>query len=146
MLARLPASGPAADAEAVGSIVRVAVLIVDDSEAFRQAAKAVIESIPGFAVVGEADSGELAVSMAARVRPDLVLMDVNLPGIDGLEATKRVLADQPAVTVVLMSMNQESTFGTRILESGAAAYVHKGDLDRDLLVEVWSADQGPGRY
>ena len=70
----------------------VRVLIVDDQEPFRQAARAVVELTDGFEVAGEAETGEDAVDRARELEPDLVLMDVNLPGIDGLEATRRILS------------------------------------------------------
>ncbi|MGH2766519.1 MAG: response regulator transcription factor, partial [Actinomycetota bacterium] len=71
----------------------VRVLIVDDQEPFRQAARAVVELTDGFEVAGEAETGEAAVDAARGLGPDLVLMDVNLPGIDGLEATRRILSE-----------------------------------------------------
>ena len=70
----------------------VRVLIVDDQEPFRMAARMVVEATDGFDVVGEAETGEDSVSMAAELTPDLVLMDVNLPGINGLDATRQILA------------------------------------------------------
>ena len=70
----------------------VRVLIVDDQEPFRMAARMVVEATDGFDVVGEAETGEDSVAMAAELAPDLVLMDVNLPGINGLDATRQILA------------------------------------------------------
>src|SRR3990172_6021120 len=78
----------------------VRVLIVDDQEPFRIAARMVVEATDGFEVVGEAETGEDSVSMAAELQPDLVLMDVNLPGINGLDATRQILpALQPALAL-----------------------------------------------
>ena len=81
-------------------------LIVDDQAPFRSAAAAVISATPGFEVVGEADTGEQAVELAASLRPELVLMDINLPGISGIEATRRIIRDRPGIVVILLSTYQ----------------------------------------
>src|ERR687888_220334 len=81
----------------------VKVLIVDDQEPFREAARMVVEVTDGFEVVGEAETGEQGVEAARELHPDLVLMDVNLPGIEGPEATRRILAESPDVVVFLVS-------------------------------------------
>src|SRR5437588_10981043 len=86
----------------------VRVLIVDDQEPFRLAARMVVEATDGFEVVGEAETGEASVQMAATLEPDLVLMDVNLPGIDGLEATRRILDEATRVVILLLSTYEEA--------------------------------------
>jgi DNA-binding NarL/FixJ family response regulator len=113
-------------------------MIVDDQEPFRQAARLVVESTDGFDVVAEAESGEAAVDLAREVDPDLVLMDVNMPGINGLEATRR-LVDQGRrrVVVLLLSTYEESEFGTRIAESGAAGFIPKSGFEPSSLREAW---------
>src|SRR5437764_12105088 len=81
----------------------VRVLIVDDQEPFREASRLVVELTDGFDVAGEAETGESGVDMARDLRPDLVLMDVNLPGIDGTEATRRILTERPETVVFLVA-------------------------------------------
>src|SRR6476659_3158080 len=81
----------------------VRVLIVDDLASFRSAARAVVQSTPGFEVAGEVATGEESVDRARSLRPELVLMDVSLPGIDGTEATRRIRADIPGAVVLLLS-------------------------------------------
>ena len=119
------------------SVVRV--LVVDDQALFRHAMTAVVEETDGFEVVGEAGSGEEALDAAAVLRPDLVLMDVNLPGIDGLEATRRLRAGENAPVVVLLS-TYDAPDGVRfVAESGADGYVTKSAFGPDRLATAWSA-------
>ena len=111
----------------------VAVLIVDDQRPFRAAARAVVERTPGFAVVGEVESGEDAVAAVARWHPDLVLMDINLPGISGIEATRQVLATSRSTQVVLLSTYPAADLPADAWTCGARGYVHKEDLTADVL-------------
>jgi DNA-binding NarL/FixJ family response regulator len=118
----------------------VRVLIVDDQEPFRQAARAVVELTDGFEVVGEAETGEAAVERARELRPDLVLMDVNLPGVDGLEATRQILGGSDGRVVVLMVSTYEAEeYAPRAAEAGAAAYIPKSEFEPDRLTEAWAA-------
>jgi DNA-binding NarL/FixJ family response regulator len=115
----------------------VEVLIVDDQESFRSAARLVIESTEGFEVVGEAESGEEGVAMAAKLRPNLVLMDINLPGIDGLEATRRIVSLFPEMRVVGLSTYTE--YEERVLSAGARAFVSKSEFEPAKLAEIWAS-------
>ena len=118
---------------------KIRVLIVDDQAAFRQAARLVVDLTEGFETVGEADSGEAGVASAAELRPDLVLMDINLPGIDGLEATRRILAELATTQVVVLSTYEPAEYAPRAAEAGAIAYIAKSSLDPDSLEEAWLA-------
>lgn len=117
----------------------VSVLIVDDQLPFRTVARTVVDMAPGFTVVAEAGSGEEAVAAVDRWRPDLVLMDINLPGISGIEATRRVLASAGSTRVVLLSTYPEVDLPGDARTCGASAYVHKEDLAPLLLRELWTA-------
>jgi DNA-binding NarL/FixJ family response regulator len=122
----------------------VRVLIVDDQEPFRMAARMVVEATEGFEVVAEAETGEDSVTMAADLRPDLVLMDVNLPGINGLDATRRILAadgDHRPV-VLLLSTYEEAEYAPRAAECGASAYIPKAVFGPDRLQEAWASARG----
>ena len=117
----------------------VRVLIVDDQEPFRLAARMVVDATEGFEVVGEAETGEDSVEMARDLSPDLVLMDVNLPGINGLDATRQILADGSGeVVVLLLSTYEEEEYAPRAAECGAAAYIPKSSFDPDRLESAWS--------
>ena len=121
----------------------VRVLIVDDQGPFRQAARMVVEATDGFEVAGEAETGESSVEMARELAPDLVLMDVNLPGINGLDATRQILAEQAApVVVLLLSTYEEEEYAPRAAECGAAAYIPKAVFGPDRLESAWAAASG----
>ncbi|MHA6782545.1 response regulator transcription factor [Pseudonocardia saturnea] len=106
----------------------VDVLIVDDQPPFRSVARTVVGLVGGWTVTAEAETGEDAVRLADDTRPQVVLMDINLPGIDGIEATRRVLAVHPAITVILMSSYAAADLPADAADCGAAAYLHKEDL------------------
>jgi DNA-binding NarL/FixJ family response regulator len=117
----------------------VRVLVVDDQLPFRRAMAAVVEETDGFEIVALAESGEESLELAAALRPDLVLMDVNLPGIDGLEATRRLLASDPPPVVLLLSTYDEEAGVGFVAESGASGYVTKSAFGPDRLEAAWSA-------
>ena len=117
----------------------VRVLIVDDQEPFRAVAREVVEASGDFEVVGEAVSGEESVDLVRALRPDLVLMDVNMPGIDGPEATKRILAASGGTKVMLLSTYEEDTLAELARDCGAFAYVSKSAFDPERLAAEWAA-------
>ncbi len=116
----------------------VQVLICDDQEAFRAAAREVVSATQGFEVVGETETGEESVVAAGRLHPDMVLMDVHLPGIDGLEASRRIRAAYPRVAVLLLSTYDREEFAVRIAESGAFAFMSKAAFGPEGLMEMWA--------
>ncbi|MBW3546996.1 MAG: response regulator transcription factor [Actinobacteria bacterium] len=120
----------------------VSVLIVDDQAPFRRAAAAVVKITGGFEVVGEAESGEEAVELAGALVPQLVLMDINMGGISGIEATRRITSGWPEVAVVLLSTYQAEDLPADAGTSGALAYVHKEDFGPRVLEDVWAQRAG----
>jgi two-component system, NarL family, invasion response regulator UvrY len=126
--------------------VTVQVLIVDDQAGFRRAAARVVARLPDFEVVGEAETGEASVEAARVLRPDLVLMDIHLPGIDGTEATRRILAQTSGAdskpVVFLLSTYDAADYAAQTAACGAAAYLPKADFGPTTLRAAWLAAQG----
>jgi DNA-binding NarL/FixJ family response regulator len=116
---------------------QVRVLVVDDQRPFRAAAAAVLRRTPGFELVGDAETGEAAVEQLAALQPDLVLMDINMPGIGGVEATRRVVEQAPGTVVFLCSTYQREDLPADASTSGADTYLHKEELRPDLLTALW---------
>ena len=114
----------------------VGVLIVDDQPPFRDAARTVVSLLRGWQVVGEVGTGEDAVTAARANPPGIVLMDINLPGISGIEATRQIVATQPGVRVVLLSTYAADDLPADALACGAVAYLRKEDLTPRLLRQV----------
>jgi DNA-binding NarL/FixJ family response regulator len=108
------------------------VLVVDDHPSFRRCARALLAA-EGFDVVGEAEDGAAALAAAARLGPELVLLDVQLPDIDGFEVARRLLAGDPGLRVVLVSSRDRGDYGPLIEASGAKGFVAKGELSATVL-------------
>jgi len=116
----------------------VTVLIVDDQVPFRLAARTVIRRADGFELVGEAASGEEAVTQVDELRPRLVLMDINMPGINGVEATRQIVAAHPDVVVFLCSTYALADLPPDAPTSGATAYVNKEELAPGVIADLWA--------
>ena len=121
----------------------VQVLVVDDQPPFRAAARAVLNRISEFELVGEAASGEEAISMSDSLHPDLVLMDINMGEMNGIEATRRVTSTHTTTMVILVSTYAAEDLPADARSSGAAAYVHKDELSPRLLRRLWETGGDP---
>lgn len=125
------------------SAPRFRLLLADDHQTMRQALAAAFSREPDFEVVGEADDGRAAVSMARKLRPDVVIMDVSMPRLDGIEATRRIVGRVPGVRIVALSMHDESRKHRAMIAAGAVAYVTKSAPVQDLMRAVRSAVSPP---
>jgi two-component system, NarL family, invasion response regulator UvrY len=117
---------------------RVRVLTVDDQAVFRRVANDVIVATLGFEAIGEAECGEEAVTAVERLRPDLVLLDVRMPGMGGVEAARRITTAHPETVVVLISIEDPDEVSHAVRGSGAAALVRKQDFGPALLRNIWA--------
>ncbi|MFG4241897.1 response regulator [Pseudomonas aeruginosa] len=104
----------------------IKVLVVDDHDLVRTGITRMLADIEGLQVVGQADCGEDCLKLARELKPDVVLMDVKMPGIGGLEATRKLLRSQPDIKVVVVTVCEEDPFPTRLMQAGAAGYMTKG--------------------
>ena len=114
-----------------GGTVRV--VIVDDQAPFRSVARTLVGMIRGWAVVGEAETGEDGVALSAALAPHMVLMDINLPGISGIDATRQIVREHPDTRVVLVSTYAGDDLPEDALSCGATGYLRKDDLTQRLL-------------
>jgi DNA-binding NarL/FixJ family response regulator len=116
----------------------VDVLVVDDQRPFRDAARMVLALSTGFELIGEAETGLQSVELAIALHPDLVLMDVNLPDVDGFEATRRIReAVQRPPIVVMLSTYEAVDYADRAIDAGAAAFLSKSTFTPEELRRVW---------
>ncbi len=113
------------------------VLIVDDQAPFRFAVKAVLRRLPGFELAGEASSGAEAIALVDELHPALVLMDINMPEMNGIEATRRIVAAHPDAVVFLCSTYDLADLPRSATESGASGYVNKERFGADALRQLW---------
>jgi DNA-binding NarL/FixJ family response regulator len=121
----------------------VRVLTVDDHAAFRAAARALVAATAGFEHVGEATTAEDGIAAAIRLRPDLVLLDVMLPGMDGFEAARRMALALPDTVICLVSAADGAAQGDVAARCGATAFVSKQDLRPGLLESIWTRRRRP---
>lgn len=112
------------------------VLVVDDHDLVRTGIRRMLADVDGVNVVGEADSGEAAVLRARELKPDVVLMDVKMPGIGGLEATRKIIRSHPEIRVIAVTVCDEEPFPTRLMQAGAAGYLTKGAALEEMIKAI----------
>ncbi len=115
---------------------KISVLLVDDHSLVRRGFRRILEDAPDIEVVGEAGSGEEAVRLAAALLPSIVMMDCALPGISGLDASRRILQAQPATAILMLSMHSEDTWVQQALDAGARGYILKSAVDMELVTAI----------
>ena len=112
------------------------VFLVDDHELVRTGIRRILEDVRGIKVVGEAQSGETAVTFCRQHHPDVILMDMNMPGIGGLEATRKILRIRPDVRIIVLTIHSENPFPTKVMQAGAAGYLTKGAAPDEMIQAI----------
>lgn len=123
----------------------IRVLIVDDHDLVRAGIRRILEASNVVKVSGEADSGEEALRLMREDAADVVLMDVNMPGMGGMEATRRILASSPDARVIILTVHAQAPFPTQLLKAGASGYLTKGCASDELIGAIRKV-AGGGRY
>ena len=118
------------------------ILIADDHLLFRDGLRALLKAAPDTELVGEATTGEEAVALAAELQPDVVLMDIQMPGVNGIEATRRILHDSPRVRVLMITMYEDDTSVFTAMRAGARGYLLKGAKYDEVLRAVRAVGAG----
>ncbi len=118
------------------------ILVADDHELVRHGIKSILRERKGWKVVGEAKDGEQATRMVENLRPHVLIMDITMPNLDGLEAARQILRNAPATKILILTMHESTQMVRRILEAGAQGYVLKSDLAEQLVRAVTDVSQG----
>src|SRR5437762_1911126 len=122
-------------------MTQLRIMIVDDHAVVRRGVRALLESHPGWEVSGEATTGREALDLARRLQPDIVVMDLSLPELNGLDATRQILKESPRTEVLVLTMHQSEELARNALQAGARGYVLKSDADQNLIAAVESLRQ-----
>jgi two-component system response regulator NreC len=122
----------------------IKILLADDHALVRQGFKMILGAQPDMQIVGEAGNGREAVELAEKLQPDLIVMDVTMPELNGIEATRRLAQSSPRTRVLALSMHKDAVYVREILRAGARGYLLKDSVDADLLAAVRSVAKGEG--
>jgi two-component system, NarL family, invasion response regulator UvrY len=125
-----------------GDFSLISVLLVDDHELVRAGIRRILEDIKGIKVVGEAQCGEDAVKWCRGNAVDIVLMDMNMPGIGGLEATRKIVRYAPDVKVIMLTIHTENPLPAKVMQAGAAGYLSKGAAPQDVVNAIRTVQAG----
>jgi len=121
---------------------KIRILLADDHTVLRRGLRLLLEGQPEFSVVAEAADGNQAVQAAAAAKPDVVILDIAMPNLNGIEAAQRILAAAPAIAIVVLSMHADESYVLRALKAGAKGYLLKDSAEGDLIEAIKSVTQG----
>ena len=120
----------------------ISVFLVDDHELVRTGIRRILEDVRGLKVAGEATTGESAVQWCREHSADVILMDMNMPGIGGLEATKKILRHTPDARIIVLTVNCENPFPTKVMQAGAAGYLTKSSAPDEMIQAIRAVHAG----
>lgn len=123
---------------------KIRILLADDHAVVRQGFRLILGQQPDLEVIGEAANGADAVRLAHELNPNLVIMDIGMPGINGVEATRRIIENNPECRILILSMHKDAVYVRETLRAGAKGYLLKESIDNDLLRAVRSVAGGDG--
>jgi two-component system response regulator NreC len=127
-------------------MAKVRVLLVDDHTVVRRGLRKILESAPDIDVVGEVGDGAAAVTVTGTLCPDVVLMDVSMPGVSGIEAARQIATTAPGTKVLMLSMHGDEQYVNQCLDAGAKGYLLKDVDDQDLVMAVMTVSRGDGYF
>ena len=122
------------------------ILLADDHTVVRKGLRLILERQPNFEVVGEAADGREAVDLAGRLGPDVVVIDIGMPNLNGIEAARRIIADRPNTAVAVLSMHSDEGYVIRALKAGVKAYLLKDSAEADLIAAIHSISEGKSYF
>ncbi len=122
----------------------IRILLADDHSLVRQGFRRILDAHPDLEIVGEASDGREAVEQTARLQPDVVVMDVAMPGLNGIDATRQICESSPRTRVLALSMHRDAVYVREILRAGARGYLLKDAIDADLVSAVRAVARGEG--
>ena len=120
----------------------IRIIVVDDHQLVRTGTRRLLEDVPGLKVIADAGSGEEAVELVRELKPDVVLMDIQMPGIGGLEATRRCLRAHPEVKVLVVTIYEDEPYPSKLLNVGASGYLTKGADIKEMLLAIRKVHAG----
>jgi two-component system invasion response regulator UvrY len=118
------------------------ILLVDDHELVRTGVSKILNEVKGFKVIDECETGEEAIKFCRQTEPDVILMDMDMPGMGGLEATKKILRLAPEVKVIMLTAHSEDPFPTKVMQIGAAGYLTKGAAPKEMINAIRAVNSG----
>ncbi len=121
---------------------KIGVLVCDDHAIFRDGVKSILNQVPGIAVIGEAADGRQAVALSRRLRPDVVLMDISMPGLKGFDATRLIKKACPATDVLILTVYEDEELVARCLQAGASGYILKDSPPAQLVYAIQTVSKG----
>ncbi|MBL4661718.1 MAG: response regulator [Alcanivoracaceae bacterium] len=123
----------------------IKIILVDDHEIVRTGLKMIVAKMPGIKILAEAENGQQAIDLANKLKPDVILMDVNMPIISGIEATRRITQHTPHTKIIILTVHAENPFPAQLLEAGASGYLTKGCAAHELEIAINTVAKD-GRY